>query len=217
MAMSFAMAGLRIPGVTILDPGCVAKTYPGFWDDLDSPADRIPRNASPLILDQDLMHPISMCSGMIVKNVNAGHGHYFPMSEGVHNVWTPSRSRRVAPWTSSRSGGHAARGWRSPQGSMEDNFHAEPSRFPDQVAVGFGAMAFVVGIVIADELLGVMSKVDVEGKKITVIEKGTDKEIEIKITDDTESGERKAEFAKVNLEKLDTGREEGHRCRQERR
>jgi 3-phosphoshikimate 1-carboxyvinyltransferase len=35
MAMSFAMAGLRIPGVTLLDPGCVAKTYPGFWDDLD--------------------------------------------------------------------------------------------------------------------------------------------------------------------------------------
>ncbi len=34
MAMSFAIAGLRIPGVTILDPGCVAKTYPGFWDDL---------------------------------------------------------------------------------------------------------------------------------------------------------------------------------------
>jgi 3-phosphoshikimate 1-carboxyvinyltransferase len=35
MAMSFAIAGLRIPGVVILDPGCVAKTYPGFWDDLD--------------------------------------------------------------------------------------------------------------------------------------------------------------------------------------
>lgn len=34
MAMSFAVAGLRIPGITILDPGCVAKTYPGFWDDL---------------------------------------------------------------------------------------------------------------------------------------------------------------------------------------
>ena len=33
--MSFALAGLRIPGVTILDPGCVAKTYPGFWDELD--------------------------------------------------------------------------------------------------------------------------------------------------------------------------------------
>ncbi len=35
MAMSFALAGLRIPGVTILDPGCVAKTYPGFWNDLE--------------------------------------------------------------------------------------------------------------------------------------------------------------------------------------
>jgi 3-phosphoshikimate 1-carboxyvinyltransferase len=35
MAMAFAMAGLRIPGVTILQPGCVAKTYPGFWEDLN--------------------------------------------------------------------------------------------------------------------------------------------------------------------------------------
>jgi 3-phosphoshikimate 1-carboxyvinyltransferase len=35
MAMAFALAGLKIPGVTILDPGCVKKTYPGFWSDLD--------------------------------------------------------------------------------------------------------------------------------------------------------------------------------------
>jgi 3-phosphoshikimate 1-carboxyvinyltransferase len=34
MAMSFALAGLRISGVTILDPACVGKTYPGFWGDL---------------------------------------------------------------------------------------------------------------------------------------------------------------------------------------
>ncbi|MEW4570245.1 3-phosphoshikimate 1-carboxyvinyltransferase [Tautonia sp. JC769] len=34
MAMSFALVGLKADGVTILDPGCVAKTYPGFWDDL---------------------------------------------------------------------------------------------------------------------------------------------------------------------------------------
>ncbi len=32
--MSFALAGLKSGTVTILDPGCVAKTYPGFWDDL---------------------------------------------------------------------------------------------------------------------------------------------------------------------------------------
>jgi 3-phosphoshikimate 1-carboxyvinyltransferase len=36
IAMSFALAGLKIGGITILDPGCVAKTYPGFWDALAS-------------------------------------------------------------------------------------------------------------------------------------------------------------------------------------
>lgn len=35
MAMSFALIGLRTPGVRILDPGCTAKTYPGFWSDLE--------------------------------------------------------------------------------------------------------------------------------------------------------------------------------------
>jgi 3-phosphoshikimate 1-carboxyvinyltransferase len=32
MAMSFALAGLRVPGVVILDPGCVSKTWPGFFE-----------------------------------------------------------------------------------------------------------------------------------------------------------------------------------------
>jgi 3-phosphoshikimate 1-carboxyvinyltransferase len=34
MAMSLALAGLRIPGVVILNPGCTAKTYPRYFDDL---------------------------------------------------------------------------------------------------------------------------------------------------------------------------------------
>ena len=34
IAMAFSLVGLKAPGVTILDPGCVAKTYPGFWKDL---------------------------------------------------------------------------------------------------------------------------------------------------------------------------------------
>jgi 3-phosphoshikimate 1-carboxyvinyltransferase len=33
MAMSLALVGLKIPGVVVRNPGCVAKTYPGFWDD----------------------------------------------------------------------------------------------------------------------------------------------------------------------------------------
>ncbi|MBY0401239.1 3-phosphoshikimate 1-carboxyvinyltransferase, partial [Myxococcota bacterium] len=32
MAMSFALAGLRVPGVVILDPGCVSKTWPGYFE-----------------------------------------------------------------------------------------------------------------------------------------------------------------------------------------
>ena len=32
IAMSFALAGLLTEGVTILDPGCVAKTFPDYWD-----------------------------------------------------------------------------------------------------------------------------------------------------------------------------------------
>jgi len=34
MAMSLALAGLRIPGVTILNPSCTAKTYPNYFGDL---------------------------------------------------------------------------------------------------------------------------------------------------------------------------------------
>ncbi|KAF5058728.1 3-phosphoshikimate 1-carboxyvinyltransferase [anaerobic digester metagenome] len=31
-AMAFAVLGLAVGGVTIADPGCVAKSWPGFWD-----------------------------------------------------------------------------------------------------------------------------------------------------------------------------------------
>ena len=71
---------------------------------------------------------------------------------------------------------------------------------------GFVAMALVVGTVIADELLGVLTKVDVEGKKLTVVEKDTDKEVVIKTTEETEwvskKGDRKLDTE--NLEKLDS-------------
>ncbi|WP_417417159.1 3-phosphoshikimate 1-carboxyvinyltransferase [Hoeflea sp.] len=36
IAMSFALAGLKTAGITILDPKCVGKTYPGYWDALAS-------------------------------------------------------------------------------------------------------------------------------------------------------------------------------------
>ena len=36
MAMSFALAGLKIEGVRIHDPGCTAKTYPHYFEDLQT-------------------------------------------------------------------------------------------------------------------------------------------------------------------------------------
>ena len=44
MAMSFAIAGLKSPGVTILDPGCVSKPIPAFgtmWGDCDASKHKI--------------------------------------------------------------------------------------------------------------------------------------------------------------------------------
>jgi len=35
MAMSLALVGLRVGGVVIRDPGCTAKTYPRFFEDLE--------------------------------------------------------------------------------------------------------------------------------------------------------------------------------------
>jgi len=35
IAMAFAVVGLRVEGVEIDDPGCVAKSHPGFWDQFE--------------------------------------------------------------------------------------------------------------------------------------------------------------------------------------
>jgi len=34
MAMAFALIGLRVPGVVIENPGCVTKSFPGFFERL---------------------------------------------------------------------------------------------------------------------------------------------------------------------------------------
>lgn len=45
MAMSFAVLGLRVPGIVVADPGCVAKTFPEFFDVLDDLRSGLPRSA----------------------------------------------------------------------------------------------------------------------------------------------------------------------------
>ena len=36
MAMSFALLGLRVPGITILDPACTSKTFPRYFEVLET-------------------------------------------------------------------------------------------------------------------------------------------------------------------------------------
>jgi 3-phosphoshikimate 1-carboxyvinyltransferase len=36
IAMAFAVAGLKVPGMQIENPGCVGKSFPGFWDVYDA-------------------------------------------------------------------------------------------------------------------------------------------------------------------------------------
>jgi 3-phosphoshikimate 1-carboxyvinyltransferase len=44
MAMSMALIGLRVPGIVIKNPGCVAKTYPHFFTDLERLRERPPED-----------------------------------------------------------------------------------------------------------------------------------------------------------------------------
>ena len=69
------------------------------------------------------------------------------------------------------------------------------------LTAGVVALAVIAAPVIADELFGVITSVDVEGKKVTVVEKGTDKEVVVTITDDTEYVTPK-QSSKIDLEKL---------------
>lgn len=36
LAMSFALIGLRVPGITIVGPECVTKSFPRFWEEMET-------------------------------------------------------------------------------------------------------------------------------------------------------------------------------------
>jgi 3-phosphoshikimate 1-carboxyvinyltransferase len=46
MAMAFALVGLKVPGISIAEPGCTAKTFPGYWERLEQLRDRPGDSAS---------------------------------------------------------------------------------------------------------------------------------------------------------------------------
>jgi hypothetical protein len=69
------------------------------------------------------------------------------------------------------------------------------------LAAGLVALGVVITPVIAEELLGVITKIDVAGKKLTVESKEDGKEVIITVNDDTEQVTKKGS-QKVDLEKL---------------
>jgi biopolymer transport protein ExbD len=70
------------------------------------------------------------------------------------------------------------------------------------MVAGLMAAAVIITPVIADELFGAITKVDVDGKKLTVVEKGSDKEVVVTTTADTEYVSGKGETSKIDLESL---------------
>ncbi len=77
------------------------------------------------------------------------------------------------------------------------------------LTTSFVALGLIAGTALADELLGVLTKVDVEGKKVTVVEKGTDKEVIVTITPETEYVTKKGAI-KIDLAKVAKGVEKAH-------
>lgn len=64
------------------------------------------------------------------------------------------------------------------------------------------AVAVLVVPVLADELLGRVTAVNIDTKTLTVKEKGTDKEISVTVTDETVVEKASGKTVKINLEKM---------------
>ena len=71
------------------------------------------------------------------------------------------------------------------------------------LAIGF-TLVLTVGTALAAELMGTIKEVDIEGKKITVTEKDTDKDVVVTVTDDTEWVTKK-KSGKIDLAKVKKG------------
>ena len=66
------------------------------------------------------------------------------------------------------------------------------------------ALVITVGSALAAALMGTIKSVDIDGKKIVVTEKDTDKDVEVTVTDDTEWVTKK-KTSKIDLAKVKKG------------
>jgi hypothetical protein len=70
------------------------------------------------------------------------------------------------------------------------------------LTTGAVALGLVVGTVIADELLGMITQVDAQGQMLVVVPKDSEKEIKVKVTEKTELVTRKG-TSKLELKKVE--------------
>ncbi len=86
-------------------------------------------------------------------------------------------------------------------------------KFFTMLTTGFVALAVIVGSTLADELMGYITKVDADAKKVTVVDKD-DKETEVTVTDDTEWVTKKA-TTKIDLadvaKKVEKAKDKGNK------
>jgi len=75
------------------------------------------------------------------------------------------------------------------------------------VIAAFASLALTLGTALAAELLGTIKSVDADAKKIVVTEKGTDKDVDVTVKDDTEYVNPKGKTVKDGIAKLKKGME----------
>ena len=70
------------------------------------------------------------------------------------------------------------------------------------LACAAAVLGILVVPVLADELIGKITAVNVDAKKLTVKEKGTDKDVDVTVTDETVVEKGKGKPGKVDLAKM---------------
>lgn len=75
-------------------------------------------------------------------------------------------------------------------------------RFLRILAVAVAALGVLIVPALADELIGRITAVNIDAKKLTVKEKDSDKDIDVTVTDETEVENAKGKTAPINLEKM---------------
>ncbi|MBU3693218.1 MAG: 3-phosphoshikimate 1-carboxyvinyltransferase [Rhodocyclaceae bacterium] len=85
MAMCFSLVALMGAPVRIVDPGCTAKTYPGYFDDLNNllPADELARGTVPVIA---IDGTAASGKGTIAQRVAAALGWAYLDSGALYRV-----------------------------------------------------------------------------------------------------------------------------------